>query len=93
MTFGQAIKSAVAYFPSISCATSWRRSSTIVRPLVSLSLKISRFVDIHHDDGHNLDVSKVDHSFVRGLPYMTSAKFSDFLPPLVTVTNQLILFL
>ena len=32
---------------------------------------------------------------LRGLPYKTSAKFSDFLtpPPLVTVTNQLILFL
>ena len=32
----------------------------------------------------------------RGLPYVTSAKFSDFFlppPPVVTVTNQLILFL
>ena len=34
-------------------------------------------------------------SIVRGLPYMTSAKFSDFLTPspIVTVTNQLMVFL
>ena len=29
----------------------------------------------------------------RGLPYMTSAKISDFFDPLVTVKNQLIVFL
>ena len=36
---------------------------------------------------------KIRH--IRGLPYMTSAKLLDFWPPppLVTVTNQLILFL
>ena len=33
---GQAIKSAVAYFPSISCATSWRRSRYILRIFVWL---------------------------------------------------------
>ena len=32
-------------------------------------------------------------SLFRGLPYMTSANFSDFFYPPVTVTNQLILFL
>ena len=31
--------------------------------------------------------------FTRGLPYMMSGKISDLLTPLVTVTNQLILFL
>ena len=39
--------------------------------------------------------TRVSSYFLEGLPYITSAKFSDFFTPspLVTVTNQQILFL